>query len=121
MKLNPNCLRGVLLAIEENCTFNTSWTYKQNSFDIEYLAEYTHEEILYHIKQASQSGLIQVAQYYDNGRVVIINDLTPSGHEFLANIRTDTLWNKLRSKCDGASLPILIEAAKVIAMNHFLG
>lgn len=120
MELSPNCLRGVLLTIEDNCTFNASWTYKQNSFDLEHLAEYDHEEIIYHIKQASQSGLIQGVRYFDNGRVAIINDLTPSGHEFLANIRTDVLWNKLMSKFAGASLPILIEAAKEIAMNHFL-
>ena len=121
MKLNPECLRGILLTVEENCTFSTSWSYQENSFDLEHLAEYDHKEIIYHIKQASQSGLIQGVQYFDNGRGVIINDLTPSGHEFLANIRTDTLWNKLMAKFTGASLPILIEGAKEVAMKHFLG
>lgn len=121
MKLNPECLRGILLTVEDNCTFSTSWLYQQNNFDLEHLAEYDHEEIIYHIRQASQSGLIQGVQYYDNGKCVMISDLTPSGHEFLANIRSDKLWKRLMSGFAGASLPIMIEGAKEIAMKHFLG
>ena len=121
MKLNPDCLRAILLTVEEKCNFHTPWEYEENSFDSEYLAELSHEEIIYHIRLASQSGLIQGVHYYDGGETIIVSDLTPYGHEFLANIRSDSLWKKVISKGADASLPNLMELAKNIALKHFLG
>lgn len=121
MKLNPDCIRGILLTVEEKCDYDASWDYVRNEFESEYLAEYSHEEIIYHIRQASQSNLIQGVLFLDGGDSVIIGDLTPSGHEFLANIRSNTLWNKIKPKAIDASLPILLEIAKKTAREHFLG
>ena len=53
MKLNPDCIRGILLTVEEKCNFDTPWEYDRDTFESEYLAEFSHEEIVYHIKQAS--------------------------------------------------------------------
>lgn len=120
MKLNPDCIRGILLTVEEKCDYDTYWTYEQDNFESECLAEYSHEEIIYHITQASQSGLIQGVLFLDAGDSVTVGDLTPFGHEFLANIRTDTLWNKIKSKAFGASLPLLSEIAQKTAREYFL-
>lgn len=121
MKLNPECIRGILLSVEEECNFDTFWEYERDTFDSEYLAEYSHEEIIYHVRQAFQSKLIQGVLFPDAGDSIIIGDLTPSGHEFLANIRTDTLWNKIKAKAADASLPILFEIAQKTAKSYFLG
>lgn len=121
MKLNPDCIRGILLTIEEKCDFDTPWEYEKDNFESEYLAEYSHQEIIYHISQASQSGLIQGVHYYDGGATTLICDLTPAGHEFLANVRNDSIWKKVMSKAADASLPILFEVAKKAAMAYFLG
>ena len=121
MKLNPDCIRGILLTVEEKCNFDTPWEYDRDTFESEYLAEFSHEEIVYHIKQASISGLIENVHYYDGGATVLIGDLTPLGHEFLANIRAKSLWNKVKSKATDASLSILMELAKRAATDYFLG
>lgn len=121
MKLNPDCIRGLLLTIEEKCDFDTPWEYVRDNFESKYLAEYSHKEILYHIRQSEEAGLIQNVHYYDGGNDVLICDLTPAGHEFLSNIRTDTVWKKVTSKAAGASLPIIFEVAKEAAMKYFLG
>nr|DAQ33867.1 MAG TPA: Transcriptional regulator, multiple antibiotic resistance protein.04A [Caudoviricetes sp.]DAZ55325.1 MAG TPA: Transcriptional regulator, multiple antibiotic resistance protein.04A [Caudoviricetes sp.] len=121
MKLNPDCIRGILLTVEEKCNFDTPWEYDRDTFESEYLAEFSHEEIVYHIKQASASNLIENVHYYDGGATVLIGDLTPLGHEFLSNIRTKALWNKVKSKAADASLSILMELAKRAATNYFLG
>ena len=42
------------------------------------------------------------------------------GHEFLANIRTDTVWNKLKAT-GTTSLPILFNLAKDFALAYFQG
>lgn len=121
MQLNPNCIRGILLTAESKCTFSEVWEYTKNSLNIPYLAEFTHDEILYHIRQAQASGLIRGVHYYNGGAAVIIHDLTPAGHEFLANIKTPSVWKDVCKKASGASLPIITELAKQLAVKFFLG
>ncbi len=50
MKLNPDCIRGILLTVEEKWDYDAAWDYVRNEFESEYLAEYSHEEIIYHIR-----------------------------------------------------------------------
>ena len=76
---------------------------------------------MYHINQAEKSDLIYGVEYFECGSDIYISDLTPKGHEFLANIRNDTVWKKVLSKASNASLPIILEVAKDAAKKHFLG
>lgn len=119
MKLDPNCIRCILLYVEDNSTFSKSITYSFDSIP-EYLNAYSHEKIIYHISQCFQSGLLSNVHFYENGKIIKISDLTPSGHEFLSNIRDDSLWKKILSKASGASLPIIYEIAKNLASKYFL-
>lgn len=117
MKLNIDCVRDILISAEEVITFEKSFYYEKDT-PSSLSDKYSHDEIIYHILQARDSGLITTSSFYDSGRSVYITDLTPKGHEFLANIRTETVWNKLKSK-GAASLPILFELAKDLALSHF--
>lgn len=98
MRLSPDCIRDILITIEDNVGFGDIIEFNlesKNSYDR--LAEYDYEEVLYHINQCSQSKFIQEPRFFldpDDG--CIMGDLTPSGHEFLANIRSDTNWNKTK-------------------------
>lgn len=120
MRLNPEIIRGILLTIEDNCNFSNVWEYKRDSYESEYLAELSHDEIIYHIKQCDKSGLIEGVHYYDGGADIIICDLTPKGHEFLANIRNDSIWKQVLKKGASASLPIITELAKKLAIDFYL-
>ena len=76
---------------------------------------------MYHIRQAEASGLIDVVHYYDFGTSVLVRDLTPQGHDFLANITNEPVWKKALEKGANVSLPVLIEIAKEVALKHLLG
>lgn len=120
MKLNPEIIRSILLTIEDRCDFDTVWEYRKDFYDSEYLAELSHQEIVYHIRQCESSGLINGVHYYDGGTNILICDLTPAGHEFIANTRNESVWKKTLARASEASLPILLEVAKDAALNHFL-
>lgn len=96
MQLNPDCVRDVLLTVEENSDYFNSVTYTKNKFDFYRLKHYSHGEILYHIRQCAMAGLLSGVQVYDEGDSVDIGDLSPDGHKFLANIRQDTIWDKTK-------------------------
>ena len=96
MKLNPDCIRDILLTVEDHSDFYHQTEYKHES-PFERLQKYTHDEIVYHIMQCEQSGLIYDVHYYDGGYHTDIRDLSPAGHEFLANIRNDSFFNKIKN------------------------
>lgn len=108
MELNPKCIKDVLLYIEENSTFDDWTMYRHDGNDISVLAKYDHDEILYHIHQCHNAGLIaeiDISDFED----VLISDLTPRGHEFLTQLKNETVFKKI---CSSAlpSIPAIIDA-----------
>lgn len=97
MKLNPDCIRDILLTVEEKSGYNKPWIYYCDGCQPELLSRYSSDEIGYHIVQCAKSELIDGLKYYDGGESLLISDLTPEGHEFVANIRSDNNWNKTKS------------------------
>ncbi len=118
MKLNPECIRDVLIEIESNTGYQTFWTFDESTVQSGNLSRYTYEELAYHISQCNKAGLIDGYRVYDSGESGLVADLSPYGHEFLANIRTETVWNKLKTT-GATSLPILFNLAKDFALAYF--
>jgi hypothetical protein len=94
MRLNPDCIRDILLTVEENTGFTKFMNFNSNS-EYEKLSTYAKEEVLYHIRQCEESSLLTGAQWYLGGDCMI-SDLSPYGHQFLADIRSETNWNKTK-------------------------
>lgn len=112
MKLNPDCVRDILLAVEEHSELG-------KYVDFEYASDYTQtekysdQEVGYHINQCSMSGLLVDVRWDLLGNCSI-KDISPSGHEFLANIRADNNWNKVKktaSEIGSNSLSVLTQIA----------
>lgn len=97
MKLNPDCIRDILFAIEELSKPNSLLTSEQLS-KTKFLSKYSDEEILYHLQQLDWSGYIMTPNRHKTlDGIFIVNDLSPLGHEFISDIRKDTNWNKVKS------------------------
>ena len=114
MKLNPDCIRDILLAIEEITDGITSFEYDRYGCIPDKLKKYSHEEILYHCRQCSMAGLVFNMKYFENGNCFLIEDLSPAGHEFLADIRSESVWGKTKEiskKLGVGSLRSLAEIA----------
>lgn len=94
MKLNPDCVRDLLLVIEDTCDSNNSFDYYSNQ-ENKILSKYTPNELYYHFRQADLSGLLHQPNY-DMSKNFYTMDLSPNGHEFLSNIRQDNNWNKTK-------------------------
>ena len=96
MKLNPDCIRDPLLDVEAKSTFDNVVIYNEENeeplFD-----KYGVDTVFYHIRQADYAGFFigEVSYTFDLSAIII--DLSPEAHEFLANIRQDTNWNKTKS------------------------
>lgn len=95
MKLNPDCIRDILLLVEDSTSLDDYLDISPEDLP-ENLTNYSPKEVMYHIKQCEMSNLLLVASWYLDGSCMI-SYLTPCGHQFLADIRQDTNWNKTKA------------------------
>ncbi|MDB8552878.1 DUF2513 domain-containing protein [Turicibacter sanguinis] len=124
MRLNPDCIRDILLYVEENVDakkFAVSFTSLVDS-----LTSYDENTLHYHVNQIKKANLVDNVTYGGN-MPVHIYDLSPKGHEFLENIRSDNMWNHTKSVAETVgsfSLNALTTIATGVltqVINHQLG
>lgn len=96
MKLNPDCIRDILIEVEEKTDLAHHISFKTTSGLLPArLSCYSPEEVAYHIKQCDLhgyfEGMHEFVEEYE------ISFLSPSGHAFLSDVRSDTVWNHTKT------------------------
>ena len=116
MKLNHDCIRDILVTIE-GMEYNSAYTIDKLH---EKLPAYTVEELNYHCLQMIDADLLNAKSMNVVGRITPqvwrIFDLTYSGHQFLADIRSDNVWDKTKDVAKNVGSESL-HALKDIAVN----
>ena len=97
MKLEPDCIRDILFVIEENTSYKVGIRYPDDKF-ASLSEKYTDMQIRYHLVQMQKADLIEIGET-DEFYNIYIEDLTSKGHEFLANIRSDSNWVTVQHVC----------------------
>lgn len=95
MKLNPDCIRDILLDIEEITTPSISFFYPSTSDQVLRTSAYSQDEVSYHLIQCYYENLLIGFREYNDGSYQI-DDLSPDGHQFLGSIRSDNIWTKIK-------------------------
>ena len=86
--MNMDLIRDLMLRFERD--------------DISLPTGHTKSEVAYHVKQMKLSGLVDahITEAPSPGRIeptdYIIHDITPAGHDFIAAVRNEGLWAKVR-------------------------
>lgn len=119
MKLNIDCIRDILIFIEDNSTAKNIISINSNELANIMNNKYDEDTIIYHIIQCSKFGLIDGLKQYDDYASILISDLSPQGHAFLADARNKNIWNKIK-KLGCESLPTIISILPEIAKSYFL-
>lgn len=125
MKLNPDCIRDILVAVEANTDFSKVAT-TGDFIESGIVQKYNMNTIAYHIRQADEAGLLLGVTFCLGGEF-LIQDLSPEGHKFLADIREDKNWVKTKaiaSKVGSTSLNALASIATNVistAIKQHLG
>lgn len=118
MRLNHDCIRDVMLYIEQNITERYSVLSGQK-LATDLSDKYDANTIAYTLYQLENAKLIGDLVSADNYNMPLkIRDLTWSGHEYLDNIRDKTAWSKLKeSGLASMSLDVAKELAKEIVLS----
>lgn len=117
MKLNPDCVRDILLTVEMKTGYEASFNYPSQNCEL--LSKYTNDEIMYHFHQCGKSDLIEIESAFLDGSIVV-TDLTPKGHEFLANIRDDKFFSRVKNICKEIGIASLKDITQVASNSAAL-
>ena len=122
MKLNLDCMRAIMLQIED-LPFQ-----KEISFNklCEQLPKYSKDELSYTCIKLKEANLINalIINADNFTQVYSLNDLTYDGHQFLADIRSDSIWNKTKSvlsELGSTSVSAAIQVAASIVQSLIAG
>ena len=115
MKLNPDCVRDILMECEEKCTTTRGIKFIWNQPFIRDERCYSSEETSYHLRQCELNGyFFRTSKDLDRNFYVV--DLSPKAHEFLANIRSNDNWEKTKKIAFGIG-SISLSTLSSIASN----
>lgn len=111
MKLNNECVRDVLLYLEENLYYvNVSdntlrhAALSMNAIATELHGKKSYEvlQVKYTVEKLIEAGFIHTSVFAKGHQNAIlqceIDDITWSGHQFLSTIRSNTIWNAVKQK-----------------------
>lgn len=110
MKINPDCIRDVLLYLEENLSYNheTKSSIEHNSITIHKISEdlykkgYEIDDVNYSIEKLIEIRYITPAtELRGHNKSILycpISDITYSGHMFLDTIRPKSIWDATTTK-----------------------
>ncbi len=124
MRLNPDCIRDILLTVEELETPGDALSFYFDEAknlilpNVDRLQNYGSGVVLYHLEQCKFSGFFIGANFLTEDQF-FLQYLSPAGHEFLANIRSNTIWDEVKSavgRVGSSSLTAIIQiAAQIIS------
>ena len=110
MERDMELVRKILLKIEEEYV-------AQEIFNLE-IEGYDLKTVAYHCEIMCEAGLIARYKPFHIMSVVAnfqVGRLTWEGHDFLDKIRSDTVWNKVKSTIKKRGLPMILDTIKTIA------
>lgn len=115
MKLNHDCVRSIMLELEEKLTLDEHMHLLQlREFDT--FKKYGEDASSYTILKLIEAGFLNGKPLYAGNKLyhLTVSSITFAGHEFLDNIRDDKTWSKAKSLAQslaGASISLVAKLA----------
>lgn len=122
MKLNPDCIRDILIELERSTDGQhyIDYQFKDDTTSFPLTKKYSAEEIFYHIRQCEYSGFfINPVWTLDNSFSLL--DISPEAHQFIENIRSQNVWEKVKKIASAAgslSINVLFQIAREVVTSN---
>lgn len=121
MKLNQDCIRQVLLDIEQNVELETvgyEQAISQKTFET-----FSREEIIYSIMKLKEANYINASIRNISGSgfpLILFGSITWEGHKFLDNVRDSQVWSKTKAVAkhlESVSITLISNIASQVITN----
>lgn len=118
MKLNHDCVRDLMIYIEENVPYGSFIYVHQIKLD-----QYEQVDLIYTADKLCEARYIKAHRtqgLQDEFPTIKIDSLTWEGHNFLDTIRDITVWERVKEKTSvfaSVSLPLIAQLGTQILSN----
>ncbi len=119
MKLNQDCVRNVLLELEEKLE-NDGHLFLYQLREFETLKKYGEDITVYALLKLIEGGYLDGKPVYGDGKMLdlAVSSITLNGHELLDNIRSNEVWVATKKKLKGvASVSLMLVSG--VAKEYF--
>ncbi|HBB71853.1 MAG TPA: hypothetical protein DCZ71_04525 [Ruminococcus sp.] len=129
MKLEYDCVRHVLLVLEELCSFDpdSSSGYKEvtaadiqkSMLSISGAPHHEVKDIYYTILKLDEGGFITTIEIIEDDFTKVKNviDITYQGHQYLDSIRDESIWSSVKSLSPSLTFRIITNIAEKLIMK----
>lgn len=119
MRLNVDCVRDLLIVIEEKTELNRPLDLSALK---ECLLNYSEDDIVYTALKLEEAGFIRCSTKHVRTypELLLVHELTYYGHQFIEDIRVDSNWEKVKSigkKVGSTSISALSQIASSVIAN----
>ena len=128
MRLNYDCIRDVLLSLEDMLVLNEDL--EPNSIFVselcDELPDYSKQDIAYSIVILEEAGYIHANIPYADDCIldIIVSGISFEGHKYLDTIRTSAVWEETKKTFKEKAIEMTIETimlvAKSIIQSHLI-
>lgn len=120
MRLNHDCIRLLMLEIEEKLDLNSYLSYKTIE-ELNSVTRFGKENVLYSLQKLKEAGYLKIEFYQGSNNSfynLSVDAITWEGHKYLDTIRDNEVWKitkRIVSKFSSVSISLVENiAAKVI-------
>ena len=117
LKLDHECIRDLLLYLENNLTYNG-----QLNINNLKIRSYSKETLMYTADKLIEAEYLnaKICWNYSEHRIIMVESITFKGHQFLDNIRDDSVWKDTKnvlSKFKSTSINFIADVSSQIIAN----
>jgi hypothetical protein len=117
VKLNQECVRDLLLYLEEKLQYNSRIIIN----DLK-LKSYSKDDLMYTADKLTEAQYINTIANWNmsSSHIIAVESITYQGHQYIDSIRDDNIWKEAKSKFSklaSVSLPVIQELATSIAKS----
>jgi hypothetical protein len=112
MKRDWECIRAILIALDEKGdTASALRPIEVDGFD--------RDSVSYNMRLLIDAALIKgdCIQPMDSSVRCTASEMTWEGHELLDKMRSDTLWNKIKSAARERAIPLSFDVVKILGIE----
>lgn len=126
MKLDYDCVRDLLLTLEEELQFDDSMEHptvtSDNINSHPFISKYTEQQLAYASLKLEEAGYIDA--YFipgdDKYNGALYSSITFEGHQYLDSIRSDNVWINVKSKIASIGGSISFTIIRSLAEKYIL-
>ncbi|WP_410065763.1 DUF2513 domain-containing protein [Ruminococcus sp.] len=123
MKLNYDCVRELLLTLEENLVMDDSLSYPSLTLKqvCEKMPDFSRADIAYASTKLLEAEYIEANSIESDSKIIkiVYSSITYEGHQYLDSIRDSKLWSTVKKNAKALTFELVKKLAEIYVVNQF--